>query len=107
ACLSPPSFHPVAGFVLVAIFTVSGLLLGPDAEPGQIEPVSSFSLAAYLLASTIVVLASGHDAIALMTYAALVAATIAISWRAEAATAAGGAAALAALVVFPGRGAEF
>ena len=98
--LTPHNFHTVAGFVLVAIFIVSGLLLGPDAEPGQIEPVSSFSLAAYLLASTIVVLASGHDAIALMTYAALVAATIAISWRAEAATAAVAAAALLTLIVF-------
>jgi len=98
--LTPHNFHAVAGFVLVAIFIVSGLFLGPDATPGQIEPVSSSSLAAYLLASTIVVLASGHDAVALTTYTVLVAVTIAISWRAEAATAAVAAAALLTLIVF-------
>src|SRR5262245_31650106 len=52
--LTPHDFHVVGGFVLVAILLVSGLLLGPEAEPGKIEPESSASLAAYLFASTIV-----------------------------------------------------
>ena len=98
--LTPHNFHVVAGFVLVAIFIVAGLFFGPDAEPGRIEPVSSFALAAYLFASTVLVLASGHDPIALTTYAVLVGTTIAISWRAEAATVAVPAAAMLTLIVF-------
>jgi uncharacterized membrane protein len=42
-------FHVVAGFALVAALIVSGLLFGPDAEEGRIDPVSSGALAAYLL----------------------------------------------------------
>jgi uncharacterized membrane protein len=98
--LTPHNFHVVAGFVLVAILLVSGLLLGPEAEPGKIEPESSASLAAYLFASAIVVLASAHDPLALLTFALLVAVTLAISWRAEAAVVAVPAAALLTLIVF-------
>jgi len=98
--LTPHNFHVVAGYVLVAILLVSGLLLGPDAEQGKIEPISSASLAAYLLASVVVVLASGHAAPALMTFTLLVATTIAISWRSESAVGALPAAALLTLIVF-------
>jgi uncharacterized membrane protein len=98
--LTPHNFHVVAGYVLVAILLVSSLLLGPDAEQGKIEPISSASLAAYLLASVIVVLASGHAAPALMTFTLLVITTIAISWRAEPAIGALPAAALLTLAVF-------
>ena len=42
--LAPHNFHVVAGYVLVAILLVSGLLLGPDAEQSKIEPISSASL---------------------------------------------------------------
>ncbi len=98
--LTPHDFHVVAGFVLAAILIVSGFLFGPDATPGEIDPVSSAALAAYLLASTFVVIASDHDPLALMTYVALVAATIAISWRAESATAAVPAAAVMTMLVF-------
>ena len=98
--LTPHNFHVVAGFVLVAILIVSGVLLGPQADQGKIEPVSSASLAAYLLASTIVVLASAHAPLALITFALLVAVTLAISWHAEAAVGAVSAAALLTLIVF-------
>jgi uncharacterized membrane protein len=98
--LTPHNFHVVAGYVLVTILLVSGLLLGPDAEQGKIEPISSASLASYLLASVVVVLASGHAPSALMTFTLLVATTIAISWRAEPAVGALPAAALLTLVVF-------
>src|SRR6266581_1861850 len=98
--LPPHNFHVVAGYVLVAILLVSGLLLGPGAEQGKIEPISSASLAAYLLASVVVVLASGHAPPALMTFTLLVATTIAISWRAEPAVGALPAAALLTLIVF-------
>jgi uncharacterized membrane protein len=98
--LTPHNFHVVAGYVLVAILLVSGLLLGPDAEQGKIEPISSASLAAYLLASVVVVLASGHAPPALMTFTLLVATTIAISWRSEPAVGALPAAALLTLIVF-------
>jgi uncharacterized membrane protein len=98
--LTPHNFHVVGGYVLVAILLVSGLLLGPDAEPGKLEPISSASLAAYLLASVVVVLASGHASLALMTFTLLVATTIAISWRSEPAVGALPAAALLTLIVF-------
>ena len=105
--LTPHNFHVVGGFVLVAIFIVSGLFFGPDAEPGKIEPVSSFSIAAYLSASTLLVLASGHHPLPLTTYVVLVCATIAIAWRAEAATGALPAASLLTLIVFVDWALEF
>jgi len=98
--LTPHNFHVVAGFVLVAILLVSGLLLGPETERGKIEPVSSASLAAYLFASTILVLASGHAPLGLTTFTLLVAITLGIAWRAEAAAGAVPAAALLTLIVF-------
>ena len=82
------AFHAVAGFVLVAALLVSGLLYGPDAEPGEIDPVSSIALGAYLFAATLLVLASRHDGVALAAFTLMIAGTVAIAWRTEAATAA-------------------
>ena len=48
--LTPHAFHIAAGFTLAALLIVSGLLFGPDAAPGEIDPVSSGALAAYLFA---------------------------------------------------------
>ena len=62
----------VAGFVLVAALLVSGLFYGPDAEPGEIDPVSSVALGAYLFAATLLVLASRHDGVALAAFTLLV-----------------------------------
>jgi uncharacterized membrane protein len=105
--LTPHNFHVVAGFVLVALLIVSGFLFGPDAPSGRIDMVSSAGLAAYLLASGFVVLASDHASLALVTYAALVAATVAIAWRAESATAAVPAAAVLTLLVFAAWAVQF
>ena len=82
------SFHVVVGFALVATFIVSGLLFGPDAEPGEIDPVSSGALAAYLFGALLIVLMSRHDTQALIAFVALTAATVAIAWRTDAAAAA-------------------
>ena len=82
------AFHAVAGFMLVAALLVSGLLYGPDAEPGEIDPVSSIALGAYLFAATLLVLASKHDGVALAAFTLMIAGTVAIAWRTEAATAA-------------------
>ena len=93
-------FHVVAGFALAAALIVAGLFLGPDAEVGRIDGVSSAALGTYLVAATLLVLASRHDPLALATFAVLVAATVAIAWRAEpAAAAVPPAALLAALVI--------
>ena len=94
------AFHVIAGYILAAVLVVCGFLFGPDIEKGEIEPVSSGSLAAYLLGATAIVLASGHSDSALIAFAILVAATILIAWRAPAATGAVGAAALFVFVVF-------
>jgi len=93
------AFHAVAGFILVAALLVSGLLYGPDAEPGEFDPVSSLALGAYLFAATLLVLASRHDGVALATFTLMVAGTVAIAWRAEAAAAAAAAAAVLTFVV--------
>jgi uncharacterized membrane protein len=81
-------FHAVTGFALVATFLVCGLLYGPPAAPGEIDHVSGFALAVYLLVATILVLASRHDAIALTAFVLLTIAAVGIAWRTEAATAA-------------------
>ncbi len=65
---------------------VCGFLFGPPADEGRIEPVSSGSLAAYLLGATMIVLASFHADTALIVFAILVAATLLVAWRAPAAT---------------------
>jgi uncharacterized membrane protein len=98
--VAPHLFHVIAGFVLAAALVVCGLLFGPAIEEGRIEPVSSGSLAAYLLGVTAIVLASAHADSALMAFTILVAATLFVAWRAPAATAAIAAAALFVFVVF-------
>jgi uncharacterized membrane protein len=94
------SFHVVAGFALVATFIVSGLLFGPDAAPGKIDGVSSAALAVYLFGALLIVLMSRHDTLALIVFVALVAATVAIAWRSEAAAAAVPAAGIMVALMF-------
>ena len=67
---------------------VVGLFYGPEATPGRIDGVSSGALAAYVFAAAMLVIANHHDGLTLVVFAVLVAATAAIAWRAEAATAA-------------------
>jgi len=75
-------------------------MFGPPADEGRIEPISSGSLAAYLLGATVIVLASFHADTAIVAFAALVAGTLIVAWRAQAATDAVGAAALFVFIVF-------
>jgi uncharacterized membrane protein len=98
--IGPHAFHVVAGFVLASLLVVCGFMFGPPVEPRQIEPISSGSLAAYLLGATMIVLASFHADTAIIVFAVLVAATIFVAWRAPAATGAIGAAAALVFVVF-------
>ena len=98
--LGAHAFHVIVGFALAASLIVAGLWFGPDALPGRIDGVSSAALGAYLLAATLLVLVSRHDPLALATFAVLAAATVAIAWRAEAATAAVPAAAVLVVLVF-------
>jgi uncharacterized membrane protein len=98
--LTPHVFHVVIGFLLAAALIVSGFLFGPDRAPGRIDGVSSGALGAYLLGAAFLVLASRHDTLALLAFALLVAATLAIAWRSDAATAAVPAAALLVALVF-------
>jgi uncharacterized membrane protein len=93
------AFHVVVGFALAALLIVSGFMFGPESEPGKIDDISSAALGAYLMAATLLVLASRHDPVALVAFALLAAATVAVSWRAEAAVAAVPAAALLAALV--------
>jgi uncharacterized membrane protein len=78
-------FHVVSGFVLVAALIVSGLFYGPTGEPGKPDQISSGALAAYLLAATVLVIASVHALAALAVFTILTAATVAIAWRTDAA----------------------
>jgi uncharacterized membrane protein len=99
AILLPHAFHAVAGFALVAALIVSGLFYGPPADPGKIDGVSSGAIATYLIAAALIVLASRHDPVALSAFVGLTCATLAIAWRAEAATAAVPAAAVLVVLV--------
>ncbi|MFZ5736053.1 MAG: DUF2339 domain-containing protein, partial [Pseudomonadota bacterium] len=98
--VAPHAFHVIAGFVLAALLVVCGLLFGPPIEPGRIEPVSSAALATYLLGAALIVIASWHADTAMAAFALLIAATLAIAWRAAAATAAVGAGAVLVALVF-------
>ena len=98
--IAPHAFHVIAGFLLASLFVVCGFLFGPAAEDGQIEPVSSGALSAYLLGATLIVLGSVHDSAALIVFTLLVGGSLFVAWRAPAASAAIGAAALLVFVVF-------
>ncbi len=93
------AFNTLAGFALAAVFLVCGLLYGPDAKPGELDRVSVFALSVYLLAAALLVLASRHDAAALTVFVVLTIATVAIAWRAEAASGAVPVAAVLAMAV--------
>jgi len=98
--VGPHALHVMSGFVLAALLVVCGFMFGPPADEGRIEPISSGSLAAYLLGATVIVLASFHADTAVVVFALLVAGTLIVAWRAQAATAAVGAAALFVFIVF-------
>ena len=93
-------FHVAAGFVLSALLIVSGFLFGPPSERGEIDLVSSGALAAYLFASMLLVLATGHDSLALLLFCVLVVGTLAIAWRTDAAVLAVPLAALFVAAIF-------
>jgi uncharacterized membrane protein len=98
--VGPHAFHVIAGFVLAALLVVCGFMFGPPADEGRIEPISSGALAAYLAGATLIVLASFHADAAIIVFAALVAGTLFVAWRAQAATGAVAAAAVFAAMVF-------
>jgi uncharacterized membrane protein len=78
-------FHVISGFVLVAALIVSGLFYGPTSAPGKPDEISSGALASYLLAGTVLVVASVHVFAALAIFTILIAATVFIAWRTDAA----------------------
>ena len=92
-------FNPLAGFVLAAAFLVCGLLFGPEAAPGEVDRLSAFALGVYLLAATFLTVSSQHDPSALTAFVILTVVTVAIAWRAEAATGAVPVAAILAMAV--------
>jgi uncharacterized membrane protein len=83
--LSAHAFYAAAGFALAAYFIVAGLFAGPPAEPGRIDPVSCGVLAAYLLGAYMLTIATVHAPLAMATLFVLMAASVAIAWRSEAA----------------------
>jgi uncharacterized membrane protein len=98
--VGPHGFHVMSGFVLAAFLVVCGFMFGPPADEGKIEPISSGSLAAYLLGATMIVLASFHANTAIIVFAVLVAGTLLVAWRAPSATGAVAAAAAFIFIVF-------
>ena len=95
--VGPYAFHVLSGFMLAALLVVCGFMFGPASDEGHIEPISSGSLAAYLLGATILVLVSSHADAALIVFTILVAAALFVAWFAPAAT---GTVAFAAVFVF-------
>ncbi|MDF0579593.1 DUF2339 domain-containing protein [Bradyrhizobium yuanmingense] len=98
--VAPHAFHAIAGFVLAALLVVCGFMFGPSIEDGEIEPVSSGALGAYLFGAMLVVLSSAHADLALIAFTLLVGGTLFVAWRAPAATGALGAAAATVFIVF-------
>jgi uncharacterized membrane protein len=98
--LSPHAFSIIAGFALAATLVVSGFLFGPEAQPGEIEPISSVSLGVYLFAATLMVVTYWHADPAMIVFGILVAATLVIAWRTDAAIGALPAAAIFVALVF-------
>lgn len=98
--VAPHAFHVLAGFVLAAMLVVCGFMFGPPANEGEIEPISSGSLAAYLVGATLIVLSSFHADAAMIAFGLLVAGSLIVAWRSDAATGAVGAAAALVFVVF-------
>jgi uncharacterized membrane protein len=98
--VGPHAFHVIAGFILAALLVVCGFMFGPPAEQGRIEPISSGALAAYLFGATMIVLNSFHADTAMIVFALLVAGTLFVAWRAEAAAGAIVAAAAFVFIVF-------
>ncbi|MGJ4971528.1 DUF2339 domain-containing protein [Bradyrhizobium sp. HKCCYLRH1073] len=98
--VAPHVFHVAVGFALAALIVVCGFMFGPAAENDEVEPISSVGLAAYLLGAMLVVLASLHDGLALIGFTVLVAATLAVAWRAPSAVGAVAAAAATVFLVF-------
>ncbi|MBR1091769.1 DUF2339 domain-containing protein [Bradyrhizobium manausense] len=98
--VAPHALHVIAGFALAALLVVCGFMFGPDIEDGQVEPVSSSALGAYLFGAMLIVLSSSHADLALIAFTLLVAATLFVAWRAEAAAGALGAAAATVFIVF-------
>ena len=98
--VAPHAFHVIAGFILAALLVVCGFMFGPPADEGQVEPISSGSLAAYLLGAALIVLNSFHADAAMIVFALLVAGTLVVAWRSDAATGAVGAAAAFVFLVF-------
>src|ERR1700704_4975040 len=86
--VGPHALHVIAGFILAALLVVCGFMFGPPAEQGRIEPISSGALAATLFGATLIVLSGFHADTALIAFGLLVAGTLFVAWRAEAATAA-------------------
>ncbi|HEX9903852.1 MAG TPA: DUF2339 domain-containing protein, partial [Propylenella sp.] len=99
AAVTAHAAHAVIGFILAAALVVSGFLFGPDETEGRVEPVSSGTLSAYLLAAAALVLAQNHDVIALAAFSALVAGAVWIAFKTEAAAAAVPAAAVLVTLV--------
>ncbi|OLE32714.1 MAG: hypothetical protein AUG47_05890 [Alphaproteobacteria bacterium 13_1_20CM_3_64_12] len=98
--IGPHGFHVISGFALAALLVVCGFMFGPPGDESRIEPISSGSLAAYLLGAAIIVLASFHADSAIIIFTALVGGTFIVAWRAQAATGAIAAAAALVFIVF-------
>jgi uncharacterized membrane protein len=98
--VGPHAFHVLAGFALAALLVVCGFMFGPPADEGEVEPVSSGSLAAYLLGATLIVLNSFHADTSMIVFGLLVAGCLAVARRSDAAAGAVGAAAALVFAVF-------
>jgi uncharacterized membrane protein len=98
--VAPHAFHVIAGFILAALLVVCGFMFGPPAEPGRIEPISSGALVAYLFGATLIVLNSFHADTAMIVFALLVAGTLFVAWRSDAAARAIVAASAFVFIVF-------
>jgi uncharacterized membrane protein len=86
AIIAAHVFFAATGFALSATFIVAGLLYGPPAEEGHIDPVSSAIPAGFLLTAFLSVIATLHAPLAIAVFLVLVVGGVVIALRSEAAT---------------------
>lgn len=98
--IAPHGFFLIAGFALTAALVVVNLLFGPTDSQRGIDWLSSGALIAWLAGAMFLTLPHIQSTGALAVFTILVAATLAIAWRSEAASAAVPAAGVMVALVF-------
>ncbi len=98
--LGPHAFHAIAGFVLAARSSCAASCSDPRSNPAGSNRSRPRRSPLYGLVTALLVVLQGHSDASLTVFAVITAATLAVAWRTEAATAAVAASAVFVTLVF-------